>query len=343
MAISPQRPTVTRSHGRYPPPVKRRRGPGAYVAVLLPLLIVGALAAAAVVFSTAKGSLSTDPAALARLTLPAGGASIESVSAVTGPHSQGVAVSVRDQRIWPDQLIPAGEQLSIDVTLKRPGWISWLSGRTQHLHLDVTAPTAVLAAQYVTLGSGAPLTVSFRQPVAGVWYGSGRHLAHQTLATASSTVTLPRPGLAGSMWIAAVARTWETSLPVLVSWFQAGAKASAVASPAPGTAIGPASPITLTFSRPISRALGHSLPPVSPAGAGSWQQIGDHVLVFHPSGAGYGLGARVTVALPAGVSLLGARQGTGGTVGSWHVPAGTTLRLQQLLAQLGYLPLRFNQ
>jgi peptidoglycan hydrolase-like protein with peptidoglycan-binding domain len=64
--------------------------------------------------------------------------------------------------------------------------------------------------------------------------------------------------------------------------------------------------------------------------------------VFRPEGTGYGLGAHVTVALPAGVTLANGSRAGSGTLGSWRVPPGSTLRLQQLLAQLGYLPLRFK-
>src|SRR5205823_3883852 len=46
-----------------------------------------------------------------------------------------------------------------------------------------------------------------------------------------------------------------------------------------------------------------------------------------------------TIGLPNGVRLIGAAQPSAGT---WSVPGGSPLRLQQLLAILGYLPLRFH-
>jgi peptidoglycan hydrolase-like protein with peptidoglycan-binding domain len=108
-----------------------------------------------------------------------------------------------------------------------------------------------------------------------------------------------------------------------------------VATPAPGSHIGPTTPITLTFSKPISSALGSSRPPVSPAASGSWQQVSDHSLVFHPTGYGYGLGATVSIGLPSGVRLAGG-------AATWQVAPGSTLRLQQMLATLGYLPVDFS-
>jgi hypothetical protein len=57
-----------------------------------------------------------------------------------------------------------------------------------------------------------------------------------------------------------------------------------------------------------------------------------------PSGYGYGLGAKVTVNLPDDVEISG-----GAKAAAWTVPAGSTLRLQQLLAELGYLPVSFTE
>jgi lipoprotein-anchoring transpeptidase ErfK/SrfK len=125
----------------------------------------------------------------------------------------------------------------------------------------------------------------------------------------------------------------------MLSWFPSGAAAAAVAVPAPGATIRPDTPITLTFSKPVGQVLGSSRPPVSPATPGTWQPLGSHSIVFRPTGYGYGLGATVNVGLPAGVRLVG---GNANGSGTWRVPPGSTLRLHQLLAMLGYLPLRFE-
>ena len=64
--------------------------------------------------------------------------------------------------------------------------------------------------------------------------------------------------------------------------------------------------------------------------------------MFRPEGYGYGLGAHVSVALPHDVSLVGGQQSGTSDAGRWSVPPGSTVRLQQLLATLGYLPLQFK-
>jgi peptidoglycan hydrolase-like protein with peptidoglycan-binding domain len=293
-------------------------------------------AGAVIALKTSKPSLSADPVALAKVNLPLGGASIQSVSVVTGPHSAAVPVSIRDQRIWPSRKIRAGETVSIQVVVKRPGWNAWLTGSTQRLSLTLTAPTAQLKAQYMTVSGNAPLRVRFTTPVAVFGFGqqAGRLNPH-SLTTPQSVVTVPRSGPAGSVYVAGAPRSWERAAPQLLSWFPAGTAAAVVATPTAGTTLGATTPITLTFSRPVAQVLGHSMPPVSPTTQGTWHSLNSHTIVFRPEGYGYGLGAHVKVGLPSNVGIVGG-------AAQWTVPPGSTLRLQQLLAQLKYLPLNFN-
>jgi peptidoglycan hydrolase-like protein with peptidoglycan-binding domain len=313
------------------------------VAAGILLVVVLGAGAALVVFSSASASLTADPSALAKIGLPLGGGKITSVLAVTGPRNQQVPVELRGNQIWPRGTIPAGERISIDVVVKRPGWIAWLAGSRDKLHLSLVAPTAKLRQNYVTLASGAPLRLRFDKPVASISYGpSAAQLSRHVLTPASNQVTLARQAEAGSIWVTGVPRTWETSKPVVVSWFPAGEGAAAVANPAPGGQIRPNTQISLTFSKTVSAALGGSMPPVSPVTSGTWHQLDSHTIVFRPEGYGYGLGAHVTVGLPAGVKLVGGQANGSSDYGAWTVPAGSTLRLQQVLANLGYLPLSFK-
>jgi hypothetical protein len=310
-------------------------------AVVLGVLLVAAGFAVALLVS--KASLTADSTALAKVGLPLGGGTVESVSVVTGPHSRPVQVDLKGHQLWPHGQIAAGRQVSIDVVVKRPGWASWLTGKTQHLRLTLTTPQASVRHRYLTLSNGAPLRVGFTQPVATVFYGaSADDLKTRLLNETQGRVTLPKGSDAGSLWVAAAPRTWETAKPQLISWFPAGSGASAVAYPAPGTRIKPSTPITLTFSKPIAKTLGSRMPPISPATAGTWHKLNDHSIVFRPDGYGYGLGAHVSIALPHDVRLVGGAEAGTSDAGRWTVPPGSTLRLQQLLATLGYLPLQFK-
>jgi peptidoglycan hydrolase-like protein with peptidoglycan-binding domain len=307
------------------------------------LLVIAAVVGVGVLLARSQsGTLSTDSTAIARVSMPLGGGTVQRVSAVTGPHSTPVPVQLRGEKIWPRGLVPADRQLQLEVVIKRPGWVAWATGATQRLHLTVTTPSASLRARYLTVRPGAPVAVSFAQPVVAVTYGLPGHLVRHVLRSPQTQVRIPEAAEAGTIGVAAVPRTWETSPATMVSWFPAGASATAVASPAPGTVIGPHTNITLTFSKPISSTLHSSLPPVTPTTQGTWHVTGSHTMTFEPQGYGYGLGAKVSIGLPAGVRLVGGGQTGNSSSGNWRVPPGSPLRLQQLLATLGYLPLQFN-
>ena len=312
------------------------------LAGVLVVVLVGA-AAGALIVSSASASLTTDPEALAKIGLPLGGGKISSVVVTGGRRGNIIPVVVRGEKVWPKGTIPTGERVTIAVVVKRPGWISWLAGAQERIHLTYVTPTASVKQTYVTLKGGAPLTVHFTKPVAAVSYGSSAaQLARHLVTPTSDRLTLARTAEAGSVWVSGVPRTWETTGPTVVSWFPAGTAAAAVANPAPGGTIKPNTQISLTFSKSVSDALDGKMPPVSPITQGVWHQTGSHTIVFRPEGYGYGLGAHVTVSLPAGVKLVGGQASGTSTLGTWTVPPGSTVRLQQLLATLGYLPLSFK-
>ena len=302
-----------------------------------------AIGAALAVLGTSKAHLVADSQALARIEMPLGGGTVQSVTAVTGPHSRRVPVVLRGNVVWPGKKIFAGRTITVQVVVRRPGWISWLTGATQTLQLSVTTPVARLTQTYVTVSARAPLQVSFSRPVSAIAYGpSPNRLVSHTLPAPTRVVTLARNAVAGSVWILGTPLGWESATAHVISWFPAGSGTSAVASPAPGSTIRPHTPITLTFSKPVSEALGRNRPPVAPATQGGWSELNSHTIVFQPQGYGYGLGAKVTVALPTDVRLVGGQSSGSSELGNWTVPPGSTLRLQQLLANLGYLPLRFS-
>jgi peptidoglycan hydrolase-like protein with peptidoglycan-binding domain len=99
-------------------------------------------------------------------------------------------------------------------------------------------------------------------------------------------------------------------------------------------------PVTVTFSSAL--APNSPLPTLSPKISGSWQVAGD-TATFTPS-YGFLPGTNVTVRIPGGnggVQGAAAATGTLKTSQSVSFTTGTfsTLRMQQVLAQLGYLPL----
>ena len=99
--------------------------------------------------------------------------------------------------------------------------------------------------------------------------------------------------------------------------------------------------ITVQFSEPL--AAHTPVPTLTPAVAGTWQRVTPTTLAF-VAAAPLVPSSTETVTVPAGsggvVSSGGVALGQAATV-QFTVAAGTTLRLQQLLAQLGYLPVSF--
>lgn len=113
----------------------------------------------------------------------------------------------------------------------------------------------------------------------------------------------------------------------------------ALETPTPGTLLGPTTTLTVTFSRPLA---GDATLPALPSGQpGTWTRTGPESLTFTPSTA-WAPESEVEVTIPAGIEASnGAKLGQSQTL-SWRVGSGTTLGLEELLASLHYLPLRFT-
>ena len=120
-----------------------------------------------------------------------------------------------------------------------------------------------------------------------------------------------------------------------------------VTPPAGAKGVNGAAPIRVQFSAPLAAST--PMPALSPHIAGSWQVEGDTAL-FTPA-SGYLQNTHVTLKIPGGpngmISVGRASAGTGGLLVSSVTQSFTTgsfmtLRLQQLLSQLGYLPLTWT-
>ena len=310
------------------------------VLVALPFL---AVAAALVVVASSHPSISIGRTTLAAIRLPTGGGRIVRVTAIGGREQQVVPVRLAGHQVVPTEKLPAGERLTIQATIRRPGWISWLTGSEERVQVTETTPVAKLASAFLTHRRGAPVRLDFSAPV--VEFGSaqpGSRVRTRALPAPRSSYSLEETSSAGSADVAVAARAWEIPTRTAITWFPAGSKATAVATPAPGTKITPDTKITLTFSKPVREVLGADSPPVSPRTAGIWHTLNSHTIRFIPEGYGYGLGADVRVSLPEGVNLQGGQVKGTDPIAHWTVPDGSTLALHQLLAQLGYLPVTFQ-
>jgi hypothetical protein len=323
--------------------VSRRRGRRRAVLGALAGVVVAFVALAAVVFHWSGVTLAADSTALARLEVQHFGGTVESVRAF-GPDGQRIPLAVRDGRLTPRTLLTPGEQVSVQAVVHRPSWLGWALGDTRRERLTVRAPVAGVSKRWLTVHPGSPVRVSFDRSVSEVAYGNPGRLMRQRLAGTHS-LALRRQAAAGTVAVAAAPRPWERlGAPVSVSWFPPARLPVAVARPAPGSQIAPASPIRLIFSKPVSDALGDAKPRLVPATLGSWSQPDDHTLLFSPSGFGARFDSALRLDLPRTVAITT----SAGNVHAarrigWRVPPGSTLRLHQLLAQAGYLPLTWTR
>jgi hypothetical protein len=298
------------------------------VALVLAVVVVFA------VFASSQPSVAADSTALAKVNLAMGGGKVLSVHA-TSSTGRAIPVTVSDGRIYPKVKLHPNERVSVTAVVSRPGWIGWLAGSRDTEKLSLSTPTTSLESQFLTLASGAPLKLSFTDPVTTFAYGQPGALQHKTFSVPQSTVSIKRPSTAGTLTVAAAPRSWETEGNTVVAWFPAGAQTSAVTNPNPGRSISATSPITLTFSKPYSKVLGSSMPTFAEDPTGTWKPVNSHTLQFKPSGYGFGLGTTISVDLPKGVQVVGGHA-------TWTVPSGSSLRVNEILAQLGYLPVSWQ-
>ena len=291
-------------------------------------------------FALSGATLNTDPVALARYEVQAFGGTLEKAQAF-GPGGKAIPLSVQAGKLTPKTQITPGEQISISIVVRRPSWLGWLAGSEDHEQLTIAAPAAKVRDHWLTVNAGAPPRVSFDQPVDEVAYGVSGHLRHDRFPQPQSSVSLGSSAVAGTVLIASAARPWERlSPPQPVTWFPASSAPSVAASPPPDATVSPATALRLTFSKPVADVLGSERPTFSPNTPGAWRQTDSHTLVFTPSGYGAGLATTVHAEFPHPLEIVepgGALQ-VGREI-AWSIPPGSTLRLQQLLAQSGYLPL----
>jgi L,D-transpeptidase catalytic domain len=314
-----------------------------WVAAAVLAVVVCAGLAGAALLAWPHARLGPDNDALAHVMLPGFAGRVVAVDVRSAAEGQ-VPVELRQGGLWPLTPLAAGERLTVEVTVQRPGWVGWLVGQSERRSFTIETPSAHLLARWLQVKPGAPVTVAFDRPVSVVSLGGSpaRQLpAPQTVVSVG--VVASGSESAGTTTVAAAARSWERlSAPVKVSWFPAQPYPQLLVEPGPGTTLAPTGQLTLTFSGSITEVLGSGLPQLSPATPGRWQTLDGHTLAFQPSGFGFPLGGKVRVELPRGVHLAG-QSGAGLTrTLQWQVPPGSTLRLQQLLAQLGYLPLAWQ-
>jgi hypothetical protein len=117
---------------------------------------------------------------------------------------------------------------------------------------------------------------------------------------------------------------------------------SVVSTSPTGSSVAGGSTISVQFSTDL--APGSPMPTLAPAVAGTWSVLSPSLLQYQATGP-LVPGATETISVPGGSGgVLGARGQhlPANVTSSFTVAQGSILRLQQLLAELGYLPLTFT-
>jgi peptidoglycan hydrolase-like protein with peptidoglycan-binding domain len=329
------------------PPRRRRRWPWAVAGVLL-VLVAGAVAAAAYVRTQFPATrLASAAQALGRVQTSGWGTKIISVRATADDGSSVPVRTTGKGWIWPKGMLDPGKTIHIAIVAQRPSWARRLVGAYEHKDITVTTPRVRVKTHWIQTRHGKPVQVRFDTPVRSVIVMRGDKVAKQKLASPKRVVSLPRSLTSsdtGSIRVSAAARTWETpSSPVRVTWFPTGQPLAAVLQPALGKSLLPTQTLTLRFSRPLTSVLGSAsaTPKLTPNVPGTWHTIDDHTVTFQPSAAGFTLGHTFSVQLPRAATVSTRKGLVARSVLQWHVPDPSQNRLEQLLAQFGYMPLTF--
>jgi len=291
--------------------------------------------------------------ALAQVHLGGVGTEVTAIHATSA--GQPLALARRGTGFVPVTAVPQGQTVHIRVTAAPPSWLHWLLGSGVSTTATVRAPAAAPAAPAAVAARPGQVTLGFDRAVSVIDYqaaGEPARVIRLSRPSATAQLAVPANQSGGTLRVAAAAWPWErvAARPATVDWLDAPLDGVPVAAadPAPGSGRAALnSPISLTFDEPVAVALGTARPHVSPATAGTWTEPDADTLVFTPRSPGFGPGTAVTVSFDRPVTVVSGSSAdpvTTAASGSYHfaVAQASVLRLQQILAQLHYLPLNFT-
>jgi len=326
-------------------PQAPRRWPKRVLVGGIVTLVVAAVAAFVVsAFALSGSSIEADGSSLGKISTDTFGGDVSDVHATAVKSGDDVPVELKGDRIVPTTKLHPGEQVKVEATVKRPSTIGFIAGSDKKLTMTVTAPSAGLEGRWLSVKKGKKPYIHFDQPVSQVVYGQPGKLKHRHFDQPRDSFSLGEQPVAGQMIVAAAVQPWERPGKFKsVTWFPATGKPTIAATPTAGSTISASTPIEITFSKPVKKILGSKKPTISPEVEGKWSQPNAHTLRFKPSGFGAPLATDLKVELPEEVEVVQADGSTeNATEVKWEVPAGSEVRLQQMLAELGYLPYKFT-
>jgi peptidoglycan hydrolase-like protein with peptidoglycan-binding domain len=326
-------------------PESPRRWPKRLLVGGVVFLLIAAVAAFIIsAFVLSGASIEEDGSSLGKVSTDTFAGSVESVTATAVKGGADVPVKMQGDLIMPTGKLHPGEEVAVEVKVKRPSVIGPLAGSEKTLNTTVTAPVAKLEARWLNVKEGKNPRLHFSRPVSQIVYGPEGEMKHRRFDHPRTSVSLGEQPPAGQMQVKWAAMSWEhPGKAKTVTWFPATGTPTVAATPVAGSTISASTPIEITTSKPVKKIFGTEMPKLSPEVDGKWSQPSPHTLKFVPSGFGVPLAADLKVELPEEMEIV---QSDGTTKNAseiaWEVPAGSQTRLRQMLAELGYLPYKFT-
>ena len=291
-----------------------------------------------------NASLTASSSALARLNT---NGTLKSAVAV-GPQSQKIKLMDKHGQLWPLSSMTAGTRYQVHLVIAGPSW--WPFG-SRTLSQSITTPKdPMVRATDLTVSPNTPVSLSLSSPASSLHIISQHHHAVIRSSVPQDTYSIhslgTAPGEQGTLTVQTQARAWESvSTPKTLSWRTPG-WLKVQPSPSTSAAIGLTQPLTLHFSHAVANT--NLQPTLTPNIKGQWVWKNSTTEEFVPSSSspwGWGPNQVIKVVVPGGPhgyhSPTGAYLTKNNTV-SWATSSGSTLRLQELLAKLGYLPLTWT-
>lgn len=299
-----------------------------------------------------KATLTTSPSALAQIRLSGMTQHISSATVVV--NGQQVPISVHNGAIIPDVKLRVSTPTTVTVSLRRPSWIAWLTGYTLTLHQGITTPVATLLDPVAISTPNKPVLSYFSVPVRVVSVAGAKGTKTVKLDVASSRVSLVGAigsSQAGTLRVAAAPDTWETLPgPSQMTYFRATSATPIAVLSTSAVHLAPLDPITITLSRTVTSTFGSRMPTIQPVinGAlipkGTWAKTTPYTLVYTPSSPDFWPSEKFTLTFPTpvGLALSSGAIAPASATTTLQGASPSITRLQQLLAQLHYLPLNWT-
>lgn len=311
--------------------------------VLVAIFLVGIGITAAYV-ERPSATVGPNPDALATIDLNGMATHVTNATYEFGTRT--IPLQWKKDGLWPTIALRPHMVGIVRATITGPSWLNWLPFNHQALEAVVRTPTnPALLSPLVTIPVGHSVSFALQSPAALmriVGPVSSQIVKPSVPVSKFRIPAIPTPpDKTGQLVVETAARPWETlSRPQVLHWKTANWLTSTIHV---GTGE-PTSQVVVTFSAPVQ----HASPAqwtFSPPVPGTWTRTSPSSFTFQASGSGWGPGALVSLKIPGGTSGVRATNGSylATTIRQqFTVANGSVLRLDQLLAELGYLPLNWT-